>query len=139
MIWLIDVVTLWRIYLSRRSKVFSILDDEASDCSNQEQLSLVIRFVNGSGTMREELLGSLRFNLGLSWKTLAETVLNGIANLALDIHIFGGQGYDEASSVSGYINGVYANYLYKWESYIHLLLQASAKRGHCCILQYSDC
>ena len=32
---------------------FSILVDEASDCSNQEQLSLVTRFVDGSGEIRE--------------------------------------------------------------------------------------
>ena len=66
---------------------FSVLADEESDCSNQEQLSLVIRSVDGSSAMREEFLGFLRCDLGLSWKALAETVLNGIASLALDIQI----------------------------------------------------
>ena len=63
------------------SRFFSVLADEASDCSNQEQLSLVIRFVDGSGENREEFLGFLHCDLGLSGKALAETVLNGIANL----------------------------------------------------------
>ena len=65
---------------------FSVLADEESDCSNQEQLSLVIRSVDGSSAMREEFLGFLRCDLGLSWKALAETVLNGIGSIALDIH-----------------------------------------------------
>ena len=56
--------------------------------------------------MREEFLGFLLCDLGLSWKALAETVLNGIASLALDVHICRAQVYDEASSVSGYINGL---------------------------------
>ena len=45
---------------------FSVLADEESDCSNQEQLSLVIRFVDGSGAMREEFLGFQRCDLALS-------------------------------------------------------------------------
>ena len=36
---------------------FSILADEASDCSNQEQLSLVIRYVDSDCVIREEFLG----------------------------------------------------------------------------------
>ena len=45
---------------------FSVLADEESDCSNQEQLSLVIRSVDGSSAMREEFLDFLRCDLGLS-------------------------------------------------------------------------
>ena len=37
----------------KENRFFSILVDEASDCSNQEQLSLVIKFVDGSGEIRE--------------------------------------------------------------------------------------
>ena len=92
-------------------RFFSVLADEASDCSNQEQLSLVIRFADGSGEIREELLGFLHCDLGLSGKALAETVLNGIADLTLDIQNCRGQGYDGDSSVSSYINGVSAQIL----------------------------
>ena len=95
----------------KESRFFSVLADEASDCSNQEQLSLVIRFVDGSGEIREEFLGFLHCDLGLSGKALAETVLNGIANLTLDIQNCCGRGYDGASSVSGYINGLSAQIL----------------------------
>ena len=95
----------------KESRFFSVLADEASDCSNQDQLSLVIRFVDGSGEIREEFLGFLHCDLGLSGKALAETVLNGIANLTLDIQNCRGQGYDGAFSVSGYINGLSAQIL----------------------------
>ena len=99
--------------MSRRSKkadFFSVLADEASDCSNQEQLSLVIRFVDGSGEIRG-FWGFWHCDLGLSGKALAETVLNGIANFTLDIQNCCGQGYDGASSVSGYTNGLSAQIL----------------------------
>ena len=92
----------------KENRLFSILADETSDCSNQEQWSLVIRFVDGTGEMREGFLGFLHCDLGLSGKALAGTVLNGIAYLTLDIWNCDGQGYDGASSVSGYINGLSA-------------------------------
>ena len=83
----------------KENRFFSILADEASDCSNQEQLSLVIRFVDGSGEIGEEFLDFLHYDLGLSGKALSETVLNGIANFTLDLHNCRGQGYDGAISM----------------------------------------
>ena len=71
----------------------------------------MIRLVDGSGKIIEKFLGFLLCDLGLSWKALAETVLNGIGSIALDIHNCHGYGYDEASSVSGYINGLPARIL----------------------------
>ena len=51
---------------------FSIIADEASDSSNQEQLPFVLRFVD---TVREiEFLGFFYRESGLSRKALAETV-----------------------------------------------------------------
>ena len=67
--------------------------------------------MDGSGEIREEFLGFLHCDLGLSGKALAETVLNGITNLILDIQNCLGQGYDGASSVSGSINGLSAQIL----------------------------
>ena len=64
--------------------------------------------MDASGEIRKQFLGFLHCELGLSGKTLAETVLNGITNLTLDIHNCREQGYDGASSVAGYINGLSA-------------------------------
>ena len=64
-----------------KENFFSKLADEASDCSNQKQLSLAIRCVDSDCVTREELLGFLHCDLGLSGKSLAETVLGGLINL----------------------------------------------------------
>ena len=116
---------------------FSILADETSDFSNQEQSSLVIRFADDSSEIRKEFLGFLHFELALSGTALAEAVLNGIANLTLDIHNCRSQGYDGASSVSGYNKGLSSQILRINKKAIET--QLSVKFSCCCILQYSNC
>ena len=83
--------------------------DKASDCSNQEQLSLGISYVDSDCVIREESLGFLHCDLGLSGKALAETVLGGLIDLGLDIRNYLGQGYDGAAAVSGHINELSAH------------------------------
>ena len=39
----------------KRNRFFSILCNETSDCSNKEQLSLVLRFVDYNYNIREDL------------------------------------------------------------------------------------
>ena len=77
--------------------------DEASDSSNQQQLSFILRFVNKDGELRKQFLGFLHYELGLSGKALAETILTEIGNLTLDINNCRGRGYDGAVSVSTHI------------------------------------
>ena len=50
--------------------------------------------MDGSGEIREEFWGFLHCDFGLSGKTLAGTVLNGITNLTLDKQSCRGQRYD---------------------------------------------
>ena len=40
----------------RASKYFSVIADEATDVSNKENLSLVIRFVDSTQTIQEEFV-----------------------------------------------------------------------------------
>ena len=101
----------------KENQFFSILADEASDCSNQEQLSLVIRYVGSDCIIREEFLGFLHCDLGLSGKALAETVLGGLTDLGLSIRNCRGQGYDGAAGVSGHIMG-----------YLHIFVKLTIKR-----------
>ena len=105
-----EFVTEFVVTKIRENQFFSILVDESSDCSTQGQLSLVIRYVDCDCVIREEFLGFLHCDLGLSGKTLAETVLGGLINLGLDIRNCCGQGYDGAASVSGHINGLSAHF-----------------------------
>ena len=72
-------------------------------------MSLVIRYVDSDCVIREEFLGFLHCDLGLSGKALAETVLGGLIDLGLDIRNCRGQGYDGAAAVSGHINGLSAH------------------------------
>ena len=69
----------------KENRLFSKFADEPSDYSNQEELSLVIRYVDSDCVTREEFLGSLHCDLGLSGKALIETVLGGLINLGLYI------------------------------------------------------
>ena len=50
----------------KENQFFSILADEASDCSNQEQLSLFVTYVDSDCAIKEEFLGFLHCDLGLS-------------------------------------------------------------------------
>ena len=54
-------------------------------------------------------MGFLHYDLGLSGKALAETVLSGLINLGLEIRNCRGEGYDGAAEVSGQINGLSAH------------------------------
>ena len=77
------------------------LADEISDCSNQEQLFLVIRYFDSHCVKREEFLGFLHFDFGLSGKGLDETALGGrLINSDLDRRNVRGKDYDKAASVS---------------------------------------
>ena len=93
----------------KENQFFSILVNEASHSSNQEQLALDIRYVDCDCIIREEFLGFTRGGLGLSGKALAETVLGELIDLGLDIRNCCGQGYDGAPAVSGHINGLSAH------------------------------
>ena len=93
----------------KENQLFSILADEPSDCSNQEELSLVIRHVDSDCVIREEFLEFLHCDLGLTGKALAETVLSGLIDLGLDIRNCREQGYDGVAAVSGHINGLSAH------------------------------
>ena len=60
----------------RKAKFFSVLADKAAGCSNVEQLSLVICFVDETHCMREQFLGFLPFKRGLSGDAMVTTVID---------------------------------------------------------------
>ena len=102
-------------------------------------MSLVLRFVDKDGEIREEFLVFLHCELGLTGIALAETILTEIGNLTLDINNCRGQGYDGAASVSGQINGLSAHilrinekavYIHCYRHQLNLVVAAS------CSIQY---
>ncbi|XP_065673054.1 52 kDa repressor of the inhibitor of the protein kinase-like [Hydra vulgaris] len=74
----------------KENQFFLITANEASDCSNQEQMSLIIRFIDSSFDVREEIMGLLHCKYDYS----------------LDISNCRGQGYDGAGSVAGHNKGL---------------------------------
>ena len=84
----------------KESRVFSTLADEVRDCSNTEQMSFVIRFVDKSCQIREEYIQFLEFESGTSGQELYLKIINVIRNLGLEIGNLRGQGFDGAGKVA---------------------------------------
>ncbi|XP_069700787.1 52 kDa repressor of the inhibitor of the protein kinase-like [Periplaneta americana] len=94
-----------------QSKYFSILVDETTDISSNEQLSLCVRFVDREKCyLYEEFL---RFVVvqDLSGEALSKVVLSELWDLGLDIPNLRGQGYDGGANMSGKFRGVQARIL----------------------------
>ena len=81
----------------------------ATDCSNQEEASLVIRYVDIDCAIRKVFLGFLHCYLGFLGKALAETILVGLINFELEIRNCRRQGYNGVAAVSEHINGLSAH------------------------------
>ena len=86
------------------SKFYTTIADESTDCSNKEQMSLVLRFVDKDNNIREDFLKFIHCHEGLHGSELATVLLKGIHDLGLDIRNCRGQCYDGDGSVSGHIN-----------------------------------
>ena len=64
-------------------KFFSIIADEAADSSGQEQMSLVVRFVDMNANIRDEFVGFVHCKYGLSGSDLSVALLEKLKNLDL--------------------------------------------------------
>ena len=95
----------------KKSKYFSILADETADCSNKEQMSLVLRNVDKKNKIREDFVQFIHCDEGLSGSDLSEVRLKKISFFGLDINNCGGQGYDGAGAVSAKRKGLSAHIL----------------------------
>lgn len=88
------------------SKFFSLICDEASS-HRQEFLSLIIRFVDETNTIREEFVG-FHPVLKCTGQILAEQIIERLYSLGIDIEKCRGQGYDGAAAMSSDRCGVQA-------------------------------
>ena len=69
-------------------------------------MSLVIRFVDSSFDVREDVMGFLHSEYGLSGEALYKTILSCLKDYSLDISNCRGQEYDGAGSVAGHVKGL---------------------------------
>ncbi len=85
----------------KKATYFSVLADEASDCSNKEQMSFIIRFVDGNDEIREEFLEFVHCPKGIKGEQICELIKETVRKLGLDMRDCRGQGYDGAGSMAG--------------------------------------
>ena len=88
----------------RDSKYFSILSDEAADISNKENLSVVIRFLDSTKTVREEFVGFYLCEDGTTGAAIKDLIIGVVAELGLSMDDCRGQSYDGAGNMSGRLN-----------------------------------
>ena len=89
----------------RDSKYFSIMSDEAADISNKENLSVVIRFLDSTKTVREEFVGFYLSEDGTTGAAIKDLIVGAVADLGLSMDDCRGQCYDGAGNMSGRLNG----------------------------------
>ena len=93
----------------RRAKFFSIVADEVTDCSNKEQLSLVLRYVHpDTFQIHEDLIQFIECDTGITGCALADKMIDTISALGLNLQNLRGQAYDGAGNMSGKTNGAAA-------------------------------
>ena len=88
---------------------FTVIADEVTDCSNKEQLSLVLRYTNPDDNMiREDFVSFLECDCGINGRALANKILTFLTSQGLDPSKLRGQAYDGAGNMSGSLNGTAA-------------------------------
>ena len=107
----------------RRSLCYALIADEVTDCSNKEQLCIVLRYVEPvSSQIREDLVAFLECDGGVTGEALADMILQFV-NDHLDSSKLRGQAYDGASNMSGKTKGaaVHIYSQYPLALYTHVL------------------
>ena len=89
----------------RAARWFTVVADEVTDAANEEQLNLVLRYVDPDELIvREELVGLFECDTGITGRHLADKILS----YDLDPIDLRGQAYDGAGNMAGSINGTAA-------------------------------
>ena len=85
--------------------IYSVLGDEATDCSSKEQMSIVLRYVDSKKEINERFVKFVECKR-VTGEALANNVENALEELGLPLSNLCGQGYDGASGMSSESKGV---------------------------------
>ena len=109
---------------------FSLIADEATDVSHNEQMCIAVRWVDSSYTIHEAALGLVQLP-DTKALTLFGIIKDVLLRCSLPITDCVGQAYDGASNMSGVRNGVQA--LMKKESDLCLYVHCFAHSLNLCV------
>ena len=87
------------------SPFFTVLADEACVCSNQEQMPIVVRFIDSKHVIREEILGFALCSEGTGGRALAELIIAKWSEWGVELSRLRGQDYDGAGNMAGRLSG----------------------------------
>ncbi|XP_057791491.1 uncharacterized protein LOC131008576 [Salvia miltiorrhiza] len=116
-------------------KYFCILVDEAQDISKQEQMAIILRFVNDHGILTERFF-AIKSVSDTTSLTLKKEICRVISHHDLHVEKMRGQGYDGASNMRGSWNGLqalflrdcpYAYYIHCFAHRLQLAIVSAAK------------
>ena len=123
----------------REAKYFSIIADESTDVSGQQQFTLIIRHVSDKFVVHEDFIGLYEIAKADA-DSLRRVIEDCLIRLDLNMHFVRGQGYDGASVMAGARNGVAAKiaeiepravYIHCAGHTLNLALQDCTKRINC--------
>ena len=86
---------------------FSVIADEATDISNDEQLSISIRYLD-EGCPTEVFMAFHECTSGVTGQAIADDILEKLEEWQLPLHCLCGKGYDGAGAMAGKSNGAAA-------------------------------
>ena len=92
--------------------IYSVLGDEATDCSNTEQMPIVLRYVDSNKEINERFIKFVECDR-VTGEALAENIEHTLEEVGLHLENCRGQGYDGASAMSSQVKGVSGRILTK--------------------------
>ena len=81
--------------------MFDILADESTDCSEKEQLALIIMFADKNNEIREKFLKFIYMDSGVRGEELKSKILETLRDADIVMSYCRGQGHDGAANMSG--------------------------------------
>jgi len=87
------------------SSIFSVIADEARDCTNKEQMPVIVCYVDKHATICEDFLTFAECPQGTNGNNLATIIGEVCKSAKLDMSKLMGQGYDGVANMAGRCNG----------------------------------